>query len=231
MRVEQGLSGPPPGSGISHNFRAAASPFRVTRTTGPEVGAKQARALLAEAWQAVLGTVSDPRALRMLAAHWAHEPDSGRNMPGNNFGGIKATAAAPFARLKTVEGYGATRREVSARFRVYENARAGAHDYVRLLAERYPAALAAASAGNVREFAHALAAGGYFSADPQSYRRALERHFHELQAGEEASAGAAGPTAPAEGAGSGKPLEVALGFRELALQGVLHAFDRALDAP
>jgi flagellar protein FlgJ len=104
-------------------------------------------------------------------------------MPAYNFAGIKAAPAARGADLRTVEGHGPTRREVTARFRVYDSAEAGARDYVHLLVTRFPAALAAARAGNAAEFARALAQGGYFTADPAAYSAGLEQRLRALEAG------------------------------------------------
>jgi flagellar protein FlgJ len=117
----------------------------------------------------------------LLTAQWALETDSGRRMYGHNFAGIKASPSAAGASFRTSEGHGAARREVLARFRVYDSAEQGAHDYVRLLAARYPAALEAARANDVVGFAHALAVGGYFTADPSAYARGLKARLGELQ--------------------------------------------------
>jgi flagellum-specific peptidoglycan hydrolase FlgJ len=126
--------------------------------------------------------------LALLTAQWALETDAGRQMHGHNFGGIKARASEPGASFHTVEGHGATRRELVLRFRVYDSAEAGAHDYVRLLATRYPAALQAARAGNVAEFARELAVGGYFTAGTAGYAQGLEQRLRALQGGPEPNA-------------------------------------------
>jgi hypothetical protein len=144
---------------------------------------EQVRAQLGSAWAAVVGSPASPRAISILTAHWALETDGGRAMPAHNLAGIKAAPGARGAELRTVEGYGSTRREVTARFRVYESAEAGARDYVHLLARRFPAALEAARAGNAGDFARALAHGGYFTADPAAYRAGLEQRLHALEAG------------------------------------------------
>lgn len=68
---------------------------------------------------------------------------------------------------------------------------------MRLLAARYPAALARARVGDVPGFAHALAQGGYFTADPRAYARALEHHYQALGGG---SARTPSGTGPAESA-------------------------------
>jgi flagellar protein FlgJ len=122
-------------------------------------------------------------AVELLTAQWALETDTGRSMYGHNFAGIKASPAAPGASFRTREGHGAERREVTARFRSYDSAEQGARDYVRLLADRYPRALDAAREGNVEGFAHALAVGGYFTAEPQAYARGLAQRLQELEGG------------------------------------------------
>jgi len=125
----------------------------------------------------------EPRTSALLTAHWALETDGGRCMPGHNFAGIKAAPAAPGKSFHTVEGHGATRREVSARFRVYESAEAGAQDYVKLLVRRYPDAVAAARAGDSAGFVQALARGGYFTAAPEAYAAGLAQRLATLEPG------------------------------------------------
>ncbi|MEP7050688.1 MAG: glucosaminidase domain-containing protein [Pseudomonadota bacterium] len=151
--------------------------------TAPRTRAEHAYAQLNSAWSVVVRSPAPPRAIAILTAHWALETDGGRAMPGHNFAGIKAAAAARGAELQTVEGYGPARREVTARFRVYDSAEAGARDYVHLLASRFPAALEAACAGNPAGFAQALAQGGYFTADPAAYSAGLEQRLHALEGG------------------------------------------------
>jgi hypothetical protein len=152
------------------------------------LAARDARALLGDAWSTVVGRSPSPRAVAILTAHWALETDGGRCMPGHNFAGIKAAPGAAGAELRTLEGHGAGQREVTARFRSYDSAQAGAADYVHLLATRYPAALAAAASGNAPAFTQALAAGGYFTADPVAYSAGLERRLADLERGHAATA-------------------------------------------
>jgi hypothetical protein len=178
MRVDSNL--PPELRTWSVAAGARAQTFSVTNETNQPLTAGKAQALLAKAWEAVVGGAAPPQGVALLTAHWALETDAGRSMPGHNFGGIKAAESAAGKSFRTVEGHGPARREVSARFRVYDSAESGAHDYVRLLADRYPAALEAARAGNVASFASALAAGAYFTADPKAYRHGLEQRLAEL---------------------------------------------------
>jgi hypothetical protein len=186
MRVEAGLSSD---FRLEPSSAVASQPFRVIPAPSSErLTGEQAQAVLARAWRGVLGGAAEPHALSLLTAQWALETDAGRQMHGYNFGGIKASPSAPGASFHTVEGYGAQRREVVQRFRVYGSVEAGAEDYVRLLATHYPSALLAARSGDASRFAGALAAAGYFTADPNAYARGLERrltapHFATTAAG------------------------------------------------
>ncbi len=179
MRVEAGLSSD---FRIEPSVVAASQPSRVIRapSTGGLTG-EQAQAVLGRAWQGVFAAPAEPCALSLLTAQWALETDAGRQMHGYNFAGIKASPSAPGASFHTVEGYGAKRREVMQRFRVYGSVEAGAEGYVRLLAAHYPNALLAARSGDASSFAGALAAGGYFTADPNAYARGLEQRVLALQ--------------------------------------------------
>jgi flagellum-specific peptidoglycan hydrolase FlgJ len=109
-----------------------------------------------------------------------------------------------------VEGHGRTEQHVFARFRSYESAQAGARDYVHLLATRYPTALVAAAAGDAAGFAHALAKGGYFTAEPSAYAAGLEQRLLQLQH----------PQAPS-------PVSSPGSLSQLALTGLLHALQPA----
>ena len=145
--------------------------------------ASQAQSLLGAAWQQVVGAAPNAKTAALLTAHWALETDGGRAMPGHNFAGIKAGPHAPGAEFRTVEGHGVTAHEVSARFRIYESAEAGAQGYVALLQTRFPAALEAARQGDTAGFAHALASGGYFTADPHAYAAGLQQRLTSLEGG------------------------------------------------
>ena len=161
------------------------SSFRalLSRSSPARLSPLEARALLGNAWSAVMGNLPQSRTSALLTAHWALETDGGRCMPGNNFAGIKAAPGAPGQAFPTIEGYGATRREVHARFRAYESPEAGALDYVKLLAARYPNAIAAARVGDSAGFARALAQGGYYTAAPEAYAAALQWRVGTLDPG------------------------------------------------
>ena len=215
MRIE--TSGPravPPPS--TAPAATAPSAFR-SLAAQPRLRPPEARALLGDAWAAVVGNLSDPRTSALLTAHWALETDAGRCMPGYNFAGIKAAPGAPGKSFPTVEGHGESRREVSARFRTYPNAEAGAHDYVRLLATRYPAAVAAARVGDSAGFARALADGGYFTAAPAAYAAGLEQRLAAIEHGSVQRT-----SAPLGSLGS---------LARAALDGLLRAFRTSADDP
>ena len=190
------------------DVRLSQAEFRVSVRDFPDrrTRAEQVRQQLGSAWSALFGSPPTPRVISILTAHWALETDGGRCMPGHNFAGIKALPAARGVELRTVEGYGSARREVSARFRVYDSAEAGARDYLHLLATRYPAALEAAREGSAAGFTQALAHGGYFTADPVAYAAGLEQRLHALETG--------APLNPTHPAGT---------LAEMALSGVLGA--------
>ena len=205
-----------PAPAPARTFREHLAP----RTDSGRLSRHAAQTLLGNAWAQVVGSAPDPRTAALLTAHWALETDAGRAMPGHNFAGIKASPAAPGVLLRTVEGHAATRREVSARFRVYESAAAGAHDYVRLLQSRFPAALEAAQAGNGPGFAQALAAGGYFTADPRLYAAGLQQRLAEVE-------GASSGISPCPSGAGGGPERGSVA--EAALGGLLHALRDSRD--
>jgi hypothetical protein len=213
MRIEAGetralpsLASPAVPRPSAGSFASLVAPHRL--------GAVEARALLSNAWAKVVGILPEPRTSALLTAHWALETDGGRCMPGYNFAGIKAAPGAPGNTFATVEGHGATRQVVQARFRSYESAEAGALDYVRLLATRYPDAVSAARAGDGAGFAHALARAGYFTAAPADYAAGLE---HRLAALDQSSPRQGAPRSSLAGQAAAGALA------GLALEGVLHS--------
>jgi len=214
MRIEanaaRDLSNPASMATPQSSFRAFLS-----RSASPRLSAPEARTLLSNAWTTVIGILPNPRTSALLTAHWALETDAGRSMPGHNFAGIKAAPAAPGQVFPTIEGHGATRREVHARFRAYENPEAGALDYVRLLATRYPDAVAAARAGDSAGFTRALAEGGYFTAAPEAYAAGLTWRLASLDAGFPGQTFAPQPAPSA--------------LAQAALQGLLHLLRAAED--
>lgn len=132
---------------------------------------------LANAWHASFGEPIPARALELLWAQWALETGRGSAMRGNNFGGIRAREGG--ALYATTEGSGTSARRVLGRFRTYATPEEGAKDHVELVARRYPRALEALRRGDAADFVRELARGGYFTADPEAYRRGVERHAAE----------------------------------------------------
>ena len=189
-------------------------PFSALLQRPPQLSAKDAQGLLSGAWTAVVGEPPSRETAQLLTAHWALETDGGRAMPGHNFAGIKASPQARGEIFDTIEGHGAARREVRARFRVYDSPEAGARDYVSLLEARYPVALEAARVGDASGFVNALAAGGYFTADPAAYSSGLRHRLESIEKN---------TMSPAVGGPTPGPPSLA----EAALAGLLHAFRSA----
>jgi len=128
---------------------------------------------LARAWYAVLQRPARETTVAVLWAHWAHETARGQRMHAYNFGGIKGRGPSGAGVVVwTREGAAATDL-VQRTFRAYDSASEGAYDYVALLRKRYPTAFRAARYGRVDDFVAALERGGYFTADPSAYLRAL----------------------------------------------------------
>jgi hypothetical protein len=144
------------------------------------LSADEAGTALSSAWQATFGEPANSQTLSVLVGHWAHETGSGRAMMNYNFGGLKGHAAGGSASYRTTEGSGASRVHTVAAFRAYDGAAAGAADYVKLLRDRYPAALDAARAGDPTGFVHALKQGGYFTDNETSYARSVSRLAGQL---------------------------------------------------
>jgi hypothetical protein len=138
------------------------------------LGEDEAAVYLARAWVAVAGSPPSQQALSVVWAQWAHETGRGRRMSGYNFAGIKGNGPDG-------DSFVAWTREVTPNpgqrtretFRAYSTPEGGAHDYVRLLANRYPVAFRAASRGDVARFVRALDLGGYFTDSDRAYARAL----------------------------------------------------------
>jgi hypothetical protein len=132
----------------------------------------QAAAAIEEAWTNVVGEQPDESTLAILTAHWAHETGHGKAMLNFNFAGIKGTGPSGLsASYLTREGWGASEVKVDQTFRAYRSAAEGAEDYISLLARRYPDAVAAARSGDSDSFVSALKEGGYFTGNPEAYRR------------------------------------------------------------
>lgn len=178
-RTEATASPPLPATPTAPDVAPRASSFRALAGGLTPLDGASASRHLAQAYQAVTGAAPSPATVDLLWAQWALETARGQAMYGNNFGGIKATGGGPSASFSTTEGYGAQARRVRDRFRTYGTPAEGARDYVSLLARRYPAAFEGLATGDVERFAAGLQQGRYFTANPDTYRRALQRLSEE----------------------------------------------------
>lgn len=134
----------------------------------------QAAEALRNAWTRVRGEPPSERTLSVLTAQWAHETGNGASMYNFNFGGIKGMGPSGLSvAQRTKEGFGATERTISDRFRAYRSAEEGATDYVQLLSKRFPEAIQAAQAGDPTGFVAGLRQRGYFTGDPVAYTRSV----------------------------------------------------------
>jgi Mannosyl-glycoprotein endo-beta-N-acetylglucosaminidase len=146
---------------------------------------EQAAHELARAWRAVFGEPAPPGAVAVLWAQWALETGRGRWMVDFNFAGVKGKAPSGGSALCwTSEGSDDAAHRERDRFRAYRNAQAGARDYIALLARRYPGALERARDGDAEGFVQALARGGYFTAEPEAYLRALSSLSRQYLSGD-----------------------------------------------
>jgi hypothetical protein len=138
------------------------------------LGEDEAAVHLARAWRSVAGADATPETLALLWAQWAHETGRGRRMRGYNFAGIKGNGPGGDSFVAwTREGTPKPERRLRDTFRAYSTPEGGAHDYVRLLSSRYPAAFRQAARGDVKRFVRALDLGGYFTDSDRAYSRAL----------------------------------------------------------
>jgi hypothetical protein len=161
-------------AGRLRDARSDAASFRALLGARTPISPRQASDALRHAYRAVLGREPSAAALSVLWAQWALETGRGRAMAGYNFGGLKGRSPdGGSALLATREGFGASERQTEARFRTYASPAAGARDYVKTLAERYPEALAAATTGDAHRFVAELGRAHYFTGDPHAYRRAV----------------------------------------------------------
>lgn len=162
--------------------RTSGASFSAALDRKTPLSPRDAAQALSGAWQDVLGEPAPPGGVAVLWAQWALETGRGASMVGHNFGGLKGRAPGGGSTVQwTHEGHGGTRRRIRDRFRAYDSVQAGARDYVRTLAQRYPAALAQARQGNAAGFVDALARQHYFTADPAVYRHAIQGLAHQYR--------------------------------------------------
>ncbi|MSP23588.1 MAG: hypothetical protein EXR75_00180 [Myxococcales bacterium] len=141
------------------------------------------RGALETAYRRQSGRAMPEGMAEVLSAHVAHETARGERMFNFNFGGIKGKSpSGTTARYLTTEVLDGKHKKLVDGFRAYPNATEGAEDYLALLGDRYPQALAQAQRGDVTGFAAALKQQRYFTADLADYTRALHAHASEAAA-------------------------------------------------
>jgi len=161
------------GVGVGRSFEQSLQKAD-TRPIRTPLSMTQASAALRDAWTQVTGEPADEKTVALLTAQWAHETAHGASMYNYNFGGIKGSGPTGLSvEQRTTEGWGRTARHITDRFRAYESAEAGAHDYVQLLVHRYPEAIHAAKIGDSDGFVRGLKQRGYFTGDAQAYARSV----------------------------------------------------------
>jgi flagellar protein FlgJ len=132
------------------------------------------RGALERAHRVVFGQPASGPMLDVLTAQVSLETGSGTSMYNYNFGGIKgAGPTGKTATLRTKEVLQGKTVEIRDGFRAYDTIDDGAADYIRLLRDRFGAALDAARRGDVDAFAGKLKQAGYYTASEADYARAL----------------------------------------------------------
>ena len=102
----------------------------------------EAAQLLADAYQAVAGSVPSANVLALLMAQTSfetrpHGQTTGWDLPNFNWGGVKATSMDPFVQyFGTNEGQGSATQHLTLAFAAYQTAPEGAEAYVRVLHSR-----------------------------------------------------------------------------------------------
>ena len=134
----------------------------------------QAADALRAAWTRVTGQPPSEHTVAILTAQWAHETGNGASMYNYNFGGIKGMGPSGLSvSQRTKEGFGASERTITDRFRAYRTAEEGATDYVKLLRQRFPEAVESAQRGDPSGFVSGLKQRGYFTGDAAAYTRSV----------------------------------------------------------
>lgn len=123
-----------------------------------------------------------PEGIAILMAQAGHETNDGKNMPLNNYFGMKSSAlnqagGAGSANLETTEGEGSGAQRVRQNFATFNTPAESAVDMLSLLRRRYPRALEALQMGDVDTYVAALKDGGYFTGNEDAYRTALLRRL------------------------------------------------------
>jgi hypothetical protein len=132
------------------------------------------RAALSRAMHVVTGRTPSSDALDVLQSQVSLETAHGSQMFNFNFGGIKgASPSGTTATYMTHEVLGGQDVTLAQGFRAYGSLDEGARDYVSVLRNRFPAAFAQATSGNIDGFAHALKASSYYTASESAYDAGL----------------------------------------------------------
>ncbi len=139
-----------------------------------QVSQGEIRDAIARAHAKVTGRAPSAPTLDVLTAQASLETASGGRMYNFNFGGIKGRApSGETARLRTHEVLSGKDVEIRDGFRAYRTIDEGATDYVRLMRDRFPAAMAQAERGDVDGFARALKQSNYYTANEKAYASGL----------------------------------------------------------
>jgi hypothetical protein len=162
-------------------MRIGPSTVATAQTTARDVEPKRTpvtrddiRGAIARAHTKVTGQAPSAATLDVLTAQASLETASGASMYNYNFGGIKgASPSGETAHLQTHEVLNGKDVVIKDGFRAYKSLDEGATDYVRLMQNRFPGAVAQAQQGNVDGFAGALKKAGYYTADEKAYASGL----------------------------------------------------------
>ncbi|MDB4943519.1 MAG: hypothetical protein JWP97_3053 [Labilithrix sp.] len=153
---------------------AAAQAAREVEPRRTPVTQGDIRGALARAHVKVTGRTASGATLDVLTAQASLETASGGRMYNYNFGGIKGSGpSGETAKLRTKEVLNGQEVEIRDGFRAYQSLDDGAADYVRLMKDRFPAAMAQAERGDTDAFAHALKKSGYYTANESDYAHGL----------------------------------------------------------
>ena len=139
-----------------------------------QVSQAEIRDAIARAHSEVTGRAASGPTLEVLTAQASLETACGGRMYNYNFGGIKGSGpTGETAKLRTHEVLGGKDVEIRDGFRAYRTLDEGATDYVRLMKDRFPGAMAQAERGDVDGFAKALKQSGYYTAAEKDYASGL----------------------------------------------------------
>lgn len=166
------------------------------RARTPATEAELAEALIRSHAQ-VFGDVPTRRRATLLLAQWDIETANGKSIFNNNVGNLTANNEStqnfwrpPWFAPPPYEGNDAARLELLHQrmedgkapraFRAYDTLEEGATSYMRLLKDRYPSILKAASNGSAAQFATAVHSSGYCP-DPECAPEKTTASFASLQ--------------------------------------------------